>query len=573
MDILARWRAARIGVRLMWLSGTGAIAIICCWLTAIGLMRMRDVEEEAYRLSLNEMTSLQAFIVNVMAKRPEDGENIGIQVFNNWFDSRNEHYAGKVWSVWSEKVTSFVAESDPGHTPKLPLDDIDREALRTGQPIGRRIGQTYRFSAPVVLGVSEGANQEVCFGCHSAMGLEKGEVIAVLSSSLSLVEANKRMWSDIMVLGGAGTVIGVGAVIGIVLVLNGFVSRPLGRMTGLMRTLADGNHTIEIPDVDRVDEIGQMAKALLAFKDNAIRADTLAASQASDRRARDERAARIEELTRGFDRTISGMLDRSTKAAAAMQDTSGSQANIATEANSQLEMAAASAQQATGNVQTVASAAEELSASVNEIAHQAVKAARVSASAAEETQQTDAKVQALAVAADRISEVVNLINDIASQTNLLALNATIEAARAGDAGKGFAVVANEVKGLANQTAKATEEIGSQIVSVQEETRRTVEAIKRIGSVIGELRQISSEIASVVEQQGSATQEIAGSAQRAAGDAQQVSQTIGSVAEETRKAAQIAGDARSSATALAGEAESLRGEIDAFLSKVRLDQSS
>src|SRR6185503_10372159 len=107
---------------------------------------------------------------------------------------------------------------------------------------------------------------------------------------------------------------------------------------------------------------------------------------------------------------------------------------------------------ASSNVQTVAAASEELSASIAEISRQVTNAATTASRAVDEARQTDATVQGLAETAGRIGDVVKLISDIASQTNLLALNATIEAARAGEAGKGFAVVASEVKGLANQTA-------------------------------------------------------------------------------------------------------------------------
>lgn len=85
----------------------------------------------------------------------------------------------------------------------------------------------------------------------------------------------------------------------------------------------------------------------------------------------------------------------------------------------------------------MASAATELSASVDEIARQVKHSTGVADRPVQEASRTNNTVQGLSEAVQRIGEVVNLITDIAEQTNLLALNATIEAARAGDAGKGF----------------------------------------------------------------------------------------------------------------------------------------
>ena len=113
----------------------------------------------------------------------------------------------------------------------------------------------------------------------------------------------------------------------------------------------------------------------------------------------------------------------------------------------------------------VASASEELTASIGEIGRQVTQSSRITAKAVDDAKHTDSIVHALAEGAEKIGAVVSLITDIASQTNLLALNATIEAARAGDAGKGFAVVASEVRSLATQTGKATQEIDAQIMQI------------------------------------------------------------------------------------------------------------
>ncbi len=136
-------------------------------------------------------------------------------------------------------------------------------------------------------------------------------------------------------------------------------------------------------------------------------------------------------------------------------------------------------EQASYNVQTFATAAVEISASIKEISEQVERSTSISSSAVEQALSTNEKVQGLAAAADKVGEVIDLINEIASQTNLLALNATIEVARAGETGKGFAAVASEVDNLANQTAKATEDIAAQVASIQGATGEYVSAIEGI----------------------------------------------------------------------------------------------
>jgi methyl-accepting chemotaxis protein len=114
------------------------------------------------------------------------------------------------------------------------------------------------------------------------------------------------------------------------------------------------------------------------------------------------------------------------------------------------------------NVESAASAANELSSSIDEISRQLGQSSKLVEVATGEAGASNAQIGSLARAAQKIGDVIKLIQDVTGQINLLALNATIEAARAGEAGRGFAVVASEVKSLAVQTGKATEEIAAQL---------------------------------------------------------------------------------------------------------------
>lgn len=179
-------------------------------------------------------------------------------------------------------------------------------------------------------------------------------------------------------------------------------------------------------------------------------------------------------------------------------------------------------------MQAVATATEELSASVGEIGRQVRDSSRIAEAAVMQAKETDNRIGKLSRAAQHVGDVVKLITAIAEQTNLLALNATIEAARAGEAGRGFAVVASEVKSLASQTAKATDEISAHIANMQDAPAESVGAIKEIGATIGQISTIAASIASAVEEQGAATQKIARSVQNVAQGTQAVVTNIDQV---------------------------------------------
>lgn len=167
------------------------------------------------------------------------------------------------------------------------------------------------------------------------------------------------------------------------------------------------------------------------------------------------------------------------------------------------------------NVQTVASAAEELSASIGEIAQSLARSRGEVDAIHDQTIVADRSTAKLKDAAASMNGVVQLIQGVGQQINLLALNATIEAARAGEAGRGFAVVAGEVKNLSNQVTQATSRIAQDIHGMQGIAEEVVAALLSIVQALESVRETVTGVASAVEEQSAVTQEISSSMQTAA----------------------------------------------------------
>jgi methyl-accepting chemotaxis protein len=352
------------------------------------------------------------------------------------------------------------------------------------------------------------------------------------------------------------------------LLISRQVVKRLVDLAGGMAQVAQGNLQIEV-DAKGRDEITDMAKALVVFRDNASEMERMRIEQAEmEKRSIEDRQKEMVEMADRFEASVKGIVDQLMSSAGSMEESSGAMSGAAEKTKEASGTGRVTAEETSASVQTVASAAEQLTAAIREISSSINQTTEKAHAASLKAQATNEAVASLSDASAKIGSVIELIQGIAEQTNLLALNATIEAARAGDAGKGFAVVAGEVKSLASQTARATEEITQQIAEVQNGTLEAVTSVKEINNLIVEMTETMVAVTAAVEEQEASTSEIARSTQTAANGTGQVTDTMVRVAAVADETGQLAAQVLHSAQELSGQAKTLNEEVGGFLKTVR-----
>ncbi|MGU9978406.1 methyl-accepting chemotaxis protein [Phreatobacter sp. HK31-P] len=348
------------------------------------------------------------------------------------------------------------------------------------------------------------------------------------------------------------------------------LTRPIVALVSDMGELARGKHDIPLSGLERGDEIGLMSRAVGVFRDNAIKRERLEA-QARRQRERDvARRTSMEMLVAQFKGEVSEVIENLTNGTSSMRSAASVLSRVASTTLDQATLARSASTESNSNTQTIASASEELGASIRAIAGQAHQASAIVSEVREQALATNDDVTALAEGAKSIGRVVELIRSIADQTNLLALNATIEAARAGDAGRGFAVVASEVKNLATQTARATDEIAAQIFAIQSSTDTAVSSIGAIARRITDISSLNAAIAAAVEQQDAATREIAENVSRAADGSQIVSANVEGVAASASDTTGEASRVMDTAQMLGDASQALTSSVAGFLDSISAD---
>jgi methyl-accepting chemotaxis protein len=292
-------------------------------------------------------------------------------------------------------------------------------------------------------------------------------------------------------------------------------------------------------------------------------------SQHAEVHSRDEigqMAAALEDATTSLRDTIETMSANARVLATAADELTATSQQVMTSAAhaaEQVGSVSTAADQVSHNAQAVSAGSEEMTASIREIAQSSTEAARVAGDAVTVATSTNTIVSKLGESSAEIGSVIKVITQVAEQTNLLALNATIEAARAGDAGKGFAVVASEVKELAHETARATKDISDRVEAIQSDTSGAVSAIAEIGAIIARINDYQTTIAAAVEEQTLTTNEMSRGLTEAAMANAEIASKATAAAESMDATTAGIDEARQAAAQLAVMSGEMQQTVDSF----------
>nr|WP_313650375.1 methyl-accepting chemotaxis protein [Pseudomonas soli] len=318
------------------------------------------------------------------------------------------------------------------------------------------------------------------------------------------------------------------------------VVAPLKRVISRARRIAAGELGIEA-EPPRADEVGQLLQAMQQMAEG-LSGIVSGLQQGIDQLAGSAQA--LSAVTEQTNREVGSQKDETEQVATAMQQMTATVHDVARNA----EQAAQAAQ-----------AADDKVGSGQQVVRQSMQRIEQLAQAAETA---SSGIDSLSAEIHTIGDVLEVIKSVAEQTNLLALNAAIEAARAGEQGRGFAVVADEVRALARRTRQSTEEIERLVASLRgnaqqsvmqirgstelvrlavADTLQTESALGSIAAAVSLIQQMNTQIAAAAEQQSSVAEEISRSVTQIRGSADQAALAMEDNARSSVELAQLGND--------------------------------
>jgi methyl-accepting chemotaxis protein len=345
--------------------------------------------------------------------------------------------------------------------------------------------------------------------------------------------------------------------------------KPLGALTGAMLHLSSGEVALPSVDQTRGDELGDLARAVRRFREQALAVKWLEDQQeTADRDAERRRVAMIEQVSEQFQADVLRVVEAVGGAAKQLFESTKTMNQLTVAADRQTLLVLAHSDDTRGLVGTISGEVEKLSRSVGELRAALANAARLSSDSARDGTRAAESARHLVDAVRNIGKVAVFISEVSHQTNLLALNATIEAARSGAAGVGFAVVAQEVKRLAAQSADAADEIKTCIDEIQSATQGVVDAIHvAVGSSTA-IAEMSDSIAVSVDRRDTAVQAVADMVRTSSEHASALEASLRHIQRGSNEAERTSKFILNAASELSDRARHLSESARVFLAEIR-----